>query len=56
MNWTGRHGPSFLPGAGDGDAQAAGAAPAALEDRINAIHRRSLDGSTAFQCFLQESA
>ena len=29
---------------------------AALEDRINDIHRRSLDGSTALQCFLQESA
>ena len=29
---------------------------AALEDRINAIHRHSLDGSTALQCFLQESA
>ena len=29
---------------------------AVLEDRINAIHRRSLNGSTALQCFPQESA
>ena len=42
--------------AGKTERECAAQAIAALEDRINAIHRHSLDGSTALQCFPQESA